>query len=56
MPDYRRQKIIEHFDTALRLIKKADGYNTDFDKLLYWSDTPSQYDRNYFLYRDTEEK
>ena len=51
-----RNKIVTEIDTALKQISKANGYNTDFDRFLYWASTPTEYDYNYLIYRDTTEE
>ena len=51
-----RDKIIAAFETSLSKISKANGFNTDFDRLLYWASTPTEYDYNYLIYRDTTEE
>ena len=51
-----RNKIITEIDNALKQISKANGYNTDFERFLYWASTPTEYDYNYLIYRDTTEE
>ena len=51
-----RDKIINLFAENLSQISQANGFNTDFDRLLYWASTPTEYDYNYLIYRDTTEE
>ena len=51
-----RNTIITEIDNALKQISKVNGYNTDFDRFLYWASTPTEYDYNYLIYRDTSEE
>lgn len=51
----RRQEFVDKVDTALKTISIANQFNTDFDKVSYWQDTPSEYESNHLNYQDEEE-
>ena len=51
-----RNKIVTEIGNVLSQISKANAYNTDFDRFLYWASTPNEYDYNYLIYRDTTEE
>lgn len=51
-----RNQIIVDINELLEQINSDNGYNTNFDKILYWASTPTEYDRNYLIYRDTTEE
>ncbi|MDJ0570272.1 MAG: hypothetical protein QNJ53_14690 [Pleurocapsa sp. MO_192.B19] len=51
-----RAKIVEELEAILRNISTANGYATDFERVESWRDVPTQYDRNYLIWRDGKEK
>lgn len=51
-----RDKIVTKFGEILSQINTSNGYNTDFDRFFYWASTPTEYDYNYLIYRDTTEE
>ena len=51
-----RQPIINKLEEILTKISTVNGYQTNFDKIVYWQDTPTEYSFNYLIYRDTTEE
>ena len=52
----RRQELVEVIGSELEKISKANGYKTDFDKVSYWQDTPTEYNKNHLNYQDEDER
>lgn len=50
-----RNQISEYIGQELAKITKANGYQTDFSRLTYWQDTPTEYKENHLDYRDVAE-
>jgi hypothetical protein len=45
------QKIISELGNLLNQL--TNGYSIPWDKIVYWQDLPTEYDRNWLTYRDT---
>lgn len=51
-----RQKIVDELKKVLSQISKDNGDQTNFERIAYWQDTPTEYNYNYLIYRDTTEE
>lgn len=51
-----RQLIIDKLAAALSAISTANGYQTDFNNVAVWDNTPAEYSENAIYIKDTREK
>lgn len=51
-----RQSIIDQIAAALANISINNGYSTDFNGVLVWDNTPTEYSENAIYIKDTREK
>lgn len=47
-----QQTALETLGSLLASVSTANGYRTDWDRVVYWQDMPTEYDRNWLTYRD----
>lgn len=47
-----QQVALETLHRLLMSISTANGFRTDWDRVVYWQDMPTEYDRNWLTYRD----
>ena len=52
----RRQELVDAVGLELEKISTGNNYSTDFDRVTYWQDTPTEYRQNHLNFQDEEEK